>query len=95
MQVLVAEPSAPIANALRKFLEGVAEVQVVHFLDEAVQVVRAKSPDVLIASVSGSFDGEVLCSQVKKAAPETSVVLLYPPDELETAPSPEDVAVDT
>jgi PleD family two-component response regulator len=86
MQVLVAEPSAPISNALRKFLDGVAEVQVVHFLDEAVEVVRGKCPDVLIASVSGSFDGEALCTQVKKLAPELSVVLLYPPADLETAP---------
>lgn len=86
MQVLVAEPSAPIANALRKFLEGVAEVQVVHFLDEAVQVVRAKAPDVLIASVSGNFDGEQLCAQSKKLSPQTSVVLVYPPNDVEHAP---------
>lgn len=85
MRVLVAEPSAPIANALRKFLEGTAEVQVVHFLDEAVQVVRARAPEVLIASVSGSFDGEVLCAQVKRQASDTAVVLVYPPDEVEWA----------
>ena len=40
-RVLVAEPSAPISAALRKFLASEAEVKVVHFLDEAVQEVRA------------------------------------------------------
>lgn len=86
MRVLVAEPSAPISNALRKFLEGVADVQVVHFLDEAVQMVRARAPEVLIASVSGSFDGEVLCAQVKRQASDTAVVLCYPVDDAEWAP---------
>lgn len=80
-RVLVAEPSAPICNALRKFLDGRAEVQAVHFLDEAVQLVRARPPDVVIASVSGSFDGEVLAVQLRKIAPELCLVLVYPPEE--------------
>jgi PleD family two-component response regulator len=85
MQVLVAEPTAPIANALKKFLDGVADVQVVHFLDEAVQRILLKTPDVVIATVSGSFEGEVLCAQVKKQAPEAGVVLMYPPTDFESA----------
>jgi PleD family two-component response regulator len=80
-RVLVAEPSAPICNAVRKFLDGRAEVQAVHFLDEAVQLVRAKPPDVVIASVSGSFDGEVLAAQLRKLVPELCLVLVYPPEE--------------
>jgi len=80
-RVLVAEPSAPICNALRKFLDGRAEVQAVHYLDEAVQLVRAKAPDVVIASVSGTFDGEVLAVQLRKLAPEICLVLVYPPEE--------------
>lgn len=80
-RVLVAEPSAPICNALRKFLEGRAEVQAVHYLDEAVQLVRAKPPDVVIASVSGSFDGEVLAVQLRKLVPELCLILVYPPEE--------------
>ena len=80
-RVLVAEPSAPICNALRKFLDGRAEVQAVHYLDEAVQLVRAKPPDVVIASVSGSFDGEVLAVQLRKLVPELCLVLVYPPEE--------------
>jgi len=80
-RVLVAEPSAPICNALRKFLDGRADVQAVHYLDEAVQIVRAKPPDVVIASVSGSFDGEVLAVQLRKLVPELCLVLVYPPEE--------------
>lgn len=80
-RVLVAEPSAPICNAIRKFLDGRAEVQAVHFLDEAVQLVRAKPPDVVIASVSGTFDGEVLAVQLRKLVPELCIVLVYPPEE--------------
>lgn len=80
-RVLVAEPSAPICNALRKFLEGRVEVTVAHFLDEAVALVRNRPPDVLIASVSGTFDGEVLAAQARKHLPELCIVLVYPPDE--------------
>jgi diguanylate cyclase (GGDEF)-like protein len=87
MRVLVAEPSIPVTNALKKFLDGVAEVQTASFLDEAVQRVRARPPDVVIAAVSGAFDGEVLCAQVKKLSPLTRVVLTYPPTEFERAPA--------
>ena len=85
-RILVAEPSAPIANALRKFLDGWAEVQVVSFVDEAVQAVRLRPPEVLIAAVSHTFDGELLAPQVRKQAPETAIILSYPPSEVETAP---------
>lgn len=85
-RILVAEPAAPIANALRKFLHGVAEVQVSQFVDETVQLVRARAPDVLIAAVSPSFDGEVLAPQVRKQAPETAIILVYPSTEVERAP---------
>lgn len=86
MRVLVAEPSVPLTNALRKFLDGVAEVQAATYLDEAVQLVRARPPDVVIAAVSGVFDGEALGAQVKKLSPLTRVVLTYPPTEFERAP---------
>lgn len=85
-RILVAEPSLPTANALRKFLEGWAEVQVVTYVDEAVQLMRARAPDVLIAAVSDSFDGEVLAPQVRKQAPHTAIILTYPPSEVERAP---------
>lgn len=80
-RVLVAEPSGPISAALRKFLDGAAEVVIARFIDEAMQAVRARPPDVLIASVSGSFDGEVLCTQVLKQGNDTAVVLVYPAEE--------------
>jgi PleD family two-component response regulator len=85
-RILIAEPSLPIANALRKFLQGRAEVQVVTYVDEAVQLVRARAPDVLIAAVSHTFDGEILAPQVRKQAPETAIILTYPPSEVERAP---------
>ncbi len=85
-RILIAEPSLPIANALRKFLDGWAEVQVVTYVDEAVQLVRARAPDVLIAAVSDSFDGEILAPQVRKQAPETAIILTYLPSEVERAP---------
>ena len=84
-RVLVAEPSAPISAALRKFLQGVAEVQVAHYLDEAVQLIRARAPEVVIAAVSGTFDGEALCAQVRKLAPTTAVILVYPADDEKAA----------
>lgn len=85
-RILIAEPSLPIANALRKFLDGRAEVQVVTYVDEAVQMVRARPPDVLIAAVSSTFDGEILAPQVRKQSPETAIILTYPPTEVERAP---------
>jgi PleD family two-component response regulator len=93
-RVVVAEPSLPICNALRKFLQGAAEVQVVHYLDEAVQVVRGLPPDVLIASASGTFEGDVLARQVKKIAPQVGVVLVYPPEEAKALERAEAVGAD-
>ncbi len=81
-KALVAEPSLPISAALKKFLESARfEVQVVHFVDEAVQAVRDGEPDMLFASQSGVFDGETLCVKVKGMKPVLPVVLIYPPDE--------------
>ncbi len=81
-KALVAEPSLPISAALKKFLESARyEVQVVHFVDEAVQAVRDGEPDMVFASQSGTFDGETLCAKVKGMKPVLPVVLIYPPDE--------------
>ena len=84
-RILVAEPSLPIANALRKFLEGWAEVQVVTYVDEAVESARAWPPDVLIAAVSDTFDGEALAPMVRKQSPHTAIILAYPSTEVERA----------
>lgn len=84
-RILVAEPSAPISAALKKFLSGTAEVQVTHFVDEASAAIRARPPEVVIAAVSGSFDGEALCAQVRKLAPTTAVILTYPAQEEKAA----------
>lgn len=84
-RILVAEPSAPIAAAFRKFLVGWADVQLVSYFDEALQLVRARPPDVIIAAVDERFDGELMVPQVRKLAPETAVVLSYPSAEVERA----------
>jgi diguanylate cyclase (GGDEF)-like protein len=85
MEVLVAEPSLPLSNALRKFLDGTGEVFLARYLDEAVHLLHEKAPGVLLASVSGNFDGEVLCARVKRQSPATGVVLVYPADDLHEA----------
>ncbi len=86
MQVLVAEPSVPLSSALKKFLDGTAEVTVARFLDEAVQQFHEQSPGVVVASVSSSFEGEVLCVRLKRQSPATGVVLVYPAEDALEAP---------
>ena len=81
-KALIAEPSAPVSGALRRFLEGAAfEVKAVQLLEEAVSAVGKGEPDLVITSVTSAFDGEALCARAKKVAPGCPVVLVYPPDE--------------
>ncbi len=80
--ILVAEPSASIAGALRRFLESAHhEVTVVGERQDALYRVRELAPAVVVASVSDGFDGEGLCRQVKEEAPGIPVLLLYLPEE--------------
>lgn len=85
-RVLIAEPNAPVAAALKKFLGGWAEVQVVAYADEAVQTVRGRPPQVLIAAVHERFDGELLAGVVRKLSHETAIVLTYDARDFESAP---------
>ncbi len=80
--IVVAEPSAPVSGALRRFLESVGhEVTVAVEVQEALARVRELAPAVVIASCTESFDGEALCRQVKEEAPGVPVILLYLPEE--------------
>ncbi|WP_375771996.1 diguanylate cyclase [Archangium gephyra] len=80
--VLVAEPAAAVAGALRKFLENANhEVTVAGDVREALERVRELAPALVLASVTESFDGETLCRQVKEEAPGIPVLLLYLPEE--------------
>ena len=80
--ILVAEPAAAVAGALRKFLENAGhEVTVAGEVREAVERVRELAPALVLASVTDSFDGEALCRQVKEEAPTIPVLLLYLPEE--------------
>jgi diguanylate cyclase (GGDEF)-like protein len=86
-RVLVADPSVPVSQALRRYLEGAGfEVQVVHYLDEAVEKVRGGGPELLFCAATGAFDGETLCLRVKELAPSVPVVLVYPPEEDDPEP---------
>ncbi len=80
--ILVAEPAAVVAGALRKFLENANhEVTVAGDVREALDRVRELAPALVLASVTDSFDGETLCRQVKEEAPTIPVLLLYLPEE--------------
>jgi diguanylate cyclase (GGDEF)-like protein len=79
---LIAEPAIPVATALRKFLESAGyAVIVVGTATEALREVRTSPPEVLVASVSPSMDGEELCREVKQESPDLPVLLLYMPEE--------------
>ncbi|WP_434388783.1 diguanylate cyclase [Melittangium boletus] len=79
---LVAEPSAVVAGALRRFLENAGhEVTVAGGVQEALERVRELAPALVLASVNEGFDGEALCRQVKEEAPAIPVLLLYLPEE--------------
>ncbi|WNG49317.1 diguanylate cyclase [Archangium minus] len=80
--ILVAEPSASVAGALRRFLESAShEVTLATDVREALERVRELAPAMVLASVTESFDGEWLCRQVKEEAPAIPVLLLYLPEE--------------
>ncbi len=80
--ILVAEPSASVAGALRKFLENAGhEVTVASDVRDALERVRELAPALVLASVTESFDGETLCRQVKEEASTIPVLLLYLPEE--------------
>ncbi len=79
---LIAEPSAPVSTALRRFLESADyEVIIVGTAGAALREVRGSPPTVLIASQSPALDGEALCREVKQEAPAVPVLLLYMPEE--------------
>ena len=80
--VLVAEHAIPVATALRRFLESAGyAVIVVGTATEALREVRTSPPDVVLASLSESMDGEALCREVKQETPGMPVLLLYMPEE--------------
>ena len=80
-RVLVAEPSAPVANALRGFLVGKYEVRVARTEEEALALLASEGADLVLASESPLFDGEGLCAALKARETSPAVVLVYPPDE--------------
>lgn len=83
--ILVGETNTAVASTLRKFLEGAGyEVQAATTPDAAISDARAHQPDVFVADVA-AFDGIGICDEIKQAAPQSPVVLVFPPDD----PAPE------
>lgn len=82
-RILLAEPSAPVANALRGFLDGTFAVRVARTEDEALALLASEGADLVVASESPLFDGEGLCAALKAREVSPAVVLVYPPDEAE------------
>jgi PleD family two-component response regulator len=80
-RVLLAEPSAPVANALRGFLEGKYAIRVARTEDEALALLASEGAELVLASESPLFDGEGLCATLKSREMGPAVVLVYPPDE--------------
>jgi PleD family two-component response regulator len=80
-RVLVAEPSAPVANALRGFLAGKYAVRVARTEEEALAMLASEGAELVVASQSALFDGEGLCAALKSRVASPAVVLVYPPDE--------------
>ncbi|WP_044889530.1 diguanylate cyclase [Myxococcus hansupus] len=80
--IVLAEPSAPVAGVLRRYLESAGHaVSWVGSVDEALRTVREQSPAILLASAMGALDGEALCRSVRAEGLATPVLLLYSPDE--------------
>ncbi|MFP2959761.1 hypothetical protein ACLEPN_18465 [Myxococcus sp. 1LA] len=80
--IVLAEPSAPVAGALRRYLEAAGhEVSWVSSVDEALRTVRERAPTILMASGTGTLDGEALCRSVRAEGLSAPVLLLYSPDE--------------
>ncbi|WIG98799.1 diguanylate cyclase [Myxococcus sp. SDU36] len=80
--IVLAEPSAPVAGALRRYLEAAGhEVSWVSSVDEALRTVRERTPTVLLASGTGALDGEALCRRMRAEGLAAPVLLLYSPEE--------------
>ena len=80
-RVLLAEPSAPVANALRGFFAGKYAVRVARTEEEALALLANEAVDLVVASESPLFDGEGLCTAIKARDSSPAVVLVYAPDE--------------
>jgi len=82
-RILLAEPSAPVANALRGFLSGKYAVRIARTEEEALALLGSEGAELVVASQSALFDGEGLCAALKSRVASPAVVLVYPPDESE------------
>lgn len=78
-QIVVAEKSRALAELLVGFLEEANyTVAVATTLEEALALVSAHGPELVLSSVS-RFDGEGFCRQLRKLHKAVPVALIYPP----------------
>jgi diguanylate cyclase (GGDEF)-like protein len=86
-RALIADPTVQTSSHLRRFLESAGfQVEVAHYLDEAVEALRTANLELLFAAVSANFDGETLSRKAKELRPRCPVVLIYPSDEENPGP---------
>lgn len=80
-RALVAEPSIPVAQTLKKYLEAAGcAVKLASSAEEALEHARAHPPELVFASALG-LNGQALCQKLKKGLPLVQVVLVYPPED--------------
>lgn len=80
-RILIAEPVTPVAAALRKFLDGIADLSVGMTPAEALAQAKATKPDLAVVAVSPTFDGEALAGPLREQVPGLCVVFVYAPEE--------------
>lgn len=79
-RAVIAEKTAPVSAALRKYLEsGGFETVTCATVEEALEKTAAGEPLLVYASAQ-TLDGAGLCQKLKERYPLVPVVLVYPPE---------------
>ncbi len=80
-EALLAEPSLPVAQALRRYLESAGHsVRHASSVEEALARAAELRPALVFASALG-LNGQALCQKLKARDPLCAVVLVYPPED--------------
>ena len=94
IRILIAEGHPPLREALRKFLQGVADIEVVGEAadgQEAIAVAGAHGPDIaLLDSGLPGMSAFSVTGLIKKASPGTKVIIVADEDSDEYWAAAED-----
>jgi len=94
IRILIAEGHPPLREALRKFLQGVADIEVVGEAadgQEAIAVAGAHGPDIaLLDSGLPGMSAFTVTGLIKKASPGTKVIIVADEDSDEYWAAAED-----